>query len=91
MADYRLHQTGDEVQRILDNATTQSELTAETERATDAENQLQQNIDNEQSARQQADITLQQHIDAEAQARQQGDTALNQLSSRCRHRSSIII
>ena len=79
MADYRLHQTGDEVQRILDNATTQSELTAETERATDAENQLQQNIDNEQSARQQADITLQQHIDAEAQARQQGDTALNQL------------
>ena len=79
MADYRLHQTGDEVQRILDNATPQSELTAETERATNAENQLQQNIDNEQSAREQADIQLQRNIGAEAQTREQADSALQQL------------
>ena len=79
MADYRLHQTGDEIQRILDNATPQSDLTAETERAQQAEQQLQQNINNEQSERQQADTTLQQHIDAEAQTRQQADAALQQL------------
>ena len=62
MADYRLSQSGDEVQNILDNATPQSDLTSETERAIGAENQLQQNIDAEQSAREQADGTLQQHI-----------------------------
>ena len=76
MADYRLHQSGDEVQQILDNATPQSELTAETERAQQAEQQLQTNIDSEEQSRQQSDTTLQQHIDAEAQTRQQDDTAL---------------
>ena len=68
MADYRLHQTGDEIQRILDNATPQSELTAETERATDAENQLQQNINN-----------VQQNLNSEAGSREQADEALQQL------------
>ena len=76
MADYRLTQSGDEVQRILDNATPQSELTAETERAQQAEQQLQTNIDSEEQSRQQADTTLQQHIDSEAQTRHQDDTAL---------------
>ena len=66
MADYRLTQTGDEVQRILNNATPQSDLTAEVERAQNAEQQLQTNIDSEAQARQGADTTLQQHIDAEA-------------------------
>ena len=65
MADYRLTQTGDEVQRILNNATPQSDLTAEVERAQNAEQQLQTNIDSEATARQQADTTLQQHIDDE--------------------------
>ena len=44
MADYRLTQSGDEVQNILDNAAMRSQVTQETERATGAENQLQQNI-----------------------------------------------
>ena len=76
MADYRLKQSGDEVQEILNNSTPQSELTAETERAQQAEQQLQTNIDSEEQSRQQADTTLQQHIDSEAQTRQQDDTAL---------------
>ena len=67
MADYRLSQSGDEVQQILDNATPQSELTAETERATGAENQLQQNINNVQS-----------NLNSEADTREQADTALHQ-------------
>ena len=79
MADYRLKQSGDEVQNILDNAAMRAQLTAETERAQQSEQQLQTNIDNEAQSRQQADTTLQQHIDAEAQTRQQGDAALNQL------------
>ena len=76
MADYRLSQSGDEVQEILNNSTPQSELTAETERAQQAEQQLQTNIDSEEQSRQQADTTLQQHIDSEAQTRHQDDTAL---------------
>ena len=79
MADYRLKQSGDEVQNILDNAALREQLTAEAERAQQAEQQLQTNIDNEAQSRQGADTTLQQHIDAEAQTRQQGDAALNQL------------
>ena len=51
MADYRLTQSGDEVQNILDNATPQSELTAETERALGAEQTLQGNINAEAQAR----------------------------------------
>ena len=79
MADYRLKQSGNEVQDILDNAAMRAQLTAETERAQNAEQQLQTNIDNEEQSRQQADTMLQQHIEAEAQTRQQGDAALNQL------------
>ena len=66
MADYRLTQTGDEVQRILNTATPVSSLEEESERAQNAEQQLQTNIESEATARQQADTTLQQHIDAEA-------------------------
>lgn len=62
MADYRLTQSGDEVQSILDTATPQSELAAETQRATGAEQQLQSNINGEAQARQQADNTLQGNI-----------------------------
>ena len=65
MADYRLTQSGDEVQSILNNSTPISDLQAETERAQGAEQTLQQNIDNEALARQQADNTLQGNIDAE--------------------------
>ena len=50
MADYRLTQSGDEVQSILDNAAMRSQVTQETERATDAENQLQQNINSNTQA-----------------------------------------
>ena len=67
MADYRLTQSGDEVQNILDNAALRAQLTAETERATGAETQLQQNINAEAQAREQADGTLQQHITALAE------------------------
>ena len=65
MADYRLTQSGDEVQRILNTATPVSSLEEESERAQTVEQQLQTNIDSEASDRQQADTTLQQHIDAE--------------------------
>ena len=50
MADYRLTQSGDEVQNILDNAAMRSQVTQETERATGAENQLQQNINSNTQA-----------------------------------------
>ena len=50
MADYRLSQSGDEVQGILNNAAMRSQVTQETERATGAENQLQQNINSNTQA-----------------------------------------
>ena len=65
MADYRLTQSGDEVQSILNNSTPISDLQAETERAQGAEQTLQQHIDDEALARQQADNTLQGNIEAE--------------------------
>ena len=65
MADYRLTQTGDQVQEILNNATPQSDLTAETERAQGAEQTLQGNIDIEERDRKAADVILQGNIDAE--------------------------
>ena len=64
MEDYRLTQTGQEVQDILDGAAMQSDLTAEKERAELAEQTLQGNIDNEALARQQQDGTLDGKIDA---------------------------
>ena len=82
MADYRLSQSGDEVQEILNNSTPQADLNAETERAQQAEQQLQTNIDSEEQSRQQADTTLQQHIDTRLCAC---------LSNRYRDRSSITI
>ena len=69
MADYRLTQSGDQVQNILDNAIPQSDLTAETERAQGAEQTLQGNIDIEERDRKAADVTLQENIDTEQQAR----------------------
>ena len=66
MADYRLTQSGDEVQDILNHAVMQSELNAETERATGKETQLQNNIN-----------TVQQNLNGEATTREQADTALN--------------
>ena len=62
MADYRLTQSGDEVQSILNNSTPQSALAAETERAQGAEQTLQGNINTEAQARQDADTTLQGNI-----------------------------
>ena len=79
MADFRLTQSGEEVQDILNNSTPQTSLEAETARAEQAEGALQQGINTEAEARQQADTTLQQHIDAETQTRQQQDAALQQL------------
>ena len=76
MADYRLTKSGEEVQNILDNATPQSELTAETQRATEAEQTLQGNIDNEETRAKGAERTLQENIDAEALTRGQADTTL---------------
>ena len=65
MADYRLTQSGDEVQEILNNSTPQADLNAETERATGAEHQLQNNIN-----------TVQQNLNGEARTREQDDNAL---------------
>ena len=53
-----------------------NEIVAETNRATQAEQQLQININNEATARQQADNTLQNNINAEKTARENADTAL---------------
>lgn len=55
-----------------------NEIVTETNRAKQAEQQLQDNIDNESTARQQADTTLQNNINAEKTARQQADTALGE-------------
>lgn len=76
MADYRLTQSGEEVQNILNNATSQSELTAETQRAELAEQTLQGNIDNEETRAKGAERNLQENIDAEALTRGQADTTL---------------
>ena len=53
-----------------------NEIVTETNRATQAERQLQTNINNEATARQQADTTLQNNINAEKTARENADTAL---------------
>ena len=63
MADYRLTQSGNEVQQILNHAVMQSELTSESERAAGAEQQLQDNINEETRLRGNADSTLQHNID----------------------------
>ena len=76
MADYRLSQTGDEVQRILNTATPVSSLEEESQRAQGAEQTLQNNIDAEENRREGADTLLQQHIDAEALTRGNADTTL---------------
>lgn len=65
MENYNLTQTGQEVQEILDNATPQSELTTETQRAQLAEQTLQTHIDNETLTRENADTLLQTNIGAE--------------------------
>jgi hypothetical protein len=65
MEDYRLDQSGQEVQNILDGAAMQSDLTAENDRAELAEQGLQGNIDIEERDRKAADVTLQGNIDAE--------------------------
>ena len=65
MEDYRLEQTGQQVQDILNGAAMQTDLTAEVDRAEGAEGVLQQNIDEEELARQNADGILQGNIDAE--------------------------
>ena len=65
MEDYRLDQSGQEVQEILNGAAMQVDLTEETERATEAEQTLQGNIDAEATRAQGAEGTLQDNIDAE--------------------------
>lgn len=53
-----------------------NEIVTETNRATQAERQLQTNINNEATARQQADTTLQNNINSEKTARENADKAL---------------
>ena len=79
MADYRLPFTGEQVEQILTNATPQSSLTQETQRATEAEGQLQSNINAEAETRGNADLQLQHNINTEAETRGQADLALQQL------------
>ena len=68
MADYRLPFTGEQVEEILSNAATQSSVTAETTRATEAEATLQSNIN-----------AVQGNLNTEATTRANADTALNTL------------
>ena len=56
--------------------TLHNEIVTETNRAKQAEQQLQTNINNESTAREQADTTLQNNINAEKTARENADTAL---------------
>ncbi len=79
MADYRLPFTGEQVEQILSTATPQSLLTQETQRATEAEGQLQSNINTEAETRGNADLQLQQNINTETETRGQADLALQQL------------
>ena len=65
MEDYRLEQSGQEVQDILNGAAMQTDLTAENDRAELAEQALQGNIDGEALARETADGVLQGHINDE--------------------------
>lgn len=57
-------------------AQVKAELAEEIQRAKDAEQQLQENIDAETAAREEADNQLQANIDAEAQARADADNVL---------------
>lgn len=57
-------------------AQVKAELAEEIQRAKDAEQQLQYNIDAETAAREEADNQLQDNIDAEAQARADADNVL---------------
>lgn len=57
-------------------AQVKAELAEEIQRAKDAEQQLQENIDAETAAREEADNQLQANIDAEAQARANADNVL---------------
>ena len=71
MADYRLSQSGDEVQGILDNAAMRAQLNAE-----QADITLQGNIDAEAQSREVADALLQQGINGEALSRETADDQL---------------
>lgn len=57
-------------------AQVKAELAEEIQRAKDAEQQLQENIDTEAAAREEADTQLQANIDAEAKARADADKVL---------------
>lgn len=57
-------------------AQVKAELAEEIQRAKDAEQQLQENIDAEAAAREEADNQLQANIDAEAKAREDADKVL---------------
>ena len=65
MVDYRLDQSGQQVQDILNGAAMQVDLTAENERATEAEQTLQGNINDEETRAKGVEGTLQDNIDAE--------------------------
>lgn len=56
--------------------TLHNEIVTETNRAKQAEQQLQTNINNESTAREQADTTLQNNINSEKTARENADTTL---------------
>ena len=87
MADYRLTQSGEEVQRILNTATPVSSLQEESERAQLAETQLQQNIDTEALAREQADTDLQTNIDAEETRAEAAEQSLREAVTNERNRA----
>lgn len=64
MADFQLTQTGPQVQNILDQAPTHQELNQEKTERSDADMILQQNIDTEQSARENSDLQINGRINS---------------------------
>jgi len=74
---YALEQTGDQVQEILNTAASQSELTAETERATLAEQGLAGGISDEETRAKAAERALGEDIDAEETRAKAAELALS--------------
>ena len=81
MEDYRLEQTGQEVQNILNGAAMQSDLTAEVERAQGAEGTLQENIDAEETRAKAAEKQNADDIDAIEEKIPNGASAHNKLAT----------
>ena len=76
MADFRITQTGEQLQHILDNAVMEQDFNNEVSSREGADQTLHENIDAEETRAKAAEKALQDNIDAEELARQQADNTL---------------